>query len=544
MAGLLINQFTAATLPLSDGNLVGVGQGSAPTQTYYSDIVEVQKYIQRKFASTPNNMLGGHAVMINGVLTPSVATNNLTIALKTLAGNDPNSFDPVFIVFRATSTIDGGYIVRSIVGATSFTINSPNTMGISTGAAELFIVGIDDTGPTFRIGVVNPKITATQVFVVDEWSLKSATAGNGGNSAGTIYANTTVTNRPIINLGFMRWNNFATPGTWTLPTSIQTVTASSNVGRIQETVNDYLSRFSAKANLDSPTFLNTPAVPTPGSLINTTQIVNGAYLVTYYAPLSSPAFTNIPTAPTAPVNTSTNQLSTTAFVLGQAATAAPLINGTATIGTSTLFARQDHVHPTDTTRLAVNNSTSTGTSTFAKISITQAIDSAGSTPGHIDLYANLYGFGITSNQLNYIGATAASHRWWSGTTSTAVLDSAGNLLCAGNVTAFSDPRLKTDITPLKEARDLVKRLQAYRFTWNEKSVLKEGKRDIGLLSTEVKNVLPEFVVPSLPDQDGNRYETVAYDRIVAVLISAFNEANEYSQSLEARISKLESMMGA
>lgn len=64
--------------------------------------------------------------------------------------------------------------------------------------------------------------------------------------------------------------------------------------------------------------------------------------------LASPAFTGTPTAPTAAADTNTTQLATTAFVLAQAAAATPLINGTAAVGTSTRYARADHVHPTDT----------------------------------------------------------------------------------------------------------------------------------------------------------------------------------------------------
>ena len=50
---------------------------------------------------------------------------------------------------------------------------------------------------------------------------------------------------------------------------------------------------------------------------------------------------------TATVNTNTTQLATTAFVLAQAASAAPLVNGIAAVGVSTKFAREDHVHPPD-----------------------------------------------------------------------------------------------------------------------------------------------------------------------------------------------------
>jgi hypothetical protein len=78
------------------------------------------------------------------------------------------------------------------------------------------------------------------------------------------------------------------------------------------------------------------------------------------APLASPALTGTPTVPTASVSTNTTQAASTAFVLGQAATATPLINGTAAVGTSLLYARQDHVHPTDTTRAPVNAAHLTG----------------------------------------------------------------------------------------------------------------------------------------------------------------------------------------
>jgi hypothetical protein len=78
----------------------------------------------------------------------------------------------------------------------------------------------------------------------------------------------------------------------------------------------------------------------------------------------SPALTGTPTSPTAAVDTSTTQIATTAFVTGQAASVAPLINGTAATGTSLRYARQDHVHPTDTTRAPLASPTFTGTVTI------------------------------------------------------------------------------------------------------------------------------------------------------------------------------------
>jgi hypothetical protein len=83
--------------------------------------------------------------------------------------------------------------------------------------------------------------------------------------------------------------------------------------------------------------------------------------VSGFAPSASPTFTGTPAAPTAAVDTNTTQVSTTAFVVGQAASATPLIDGSAAVGTSLRYARGDHVHPTDTTRAALASPTLTGT---------------------------------------------------------------------------------------------------------------------------------------------------------------------------------------
>jgi hypothetical protein len=79
------------------------------------------------------------------------------------------------------------------------------------------------------------------------------------------------------------------------------------------------------------------------------------------APAASPTFTGTPAAPTAAVDTNTVQVATTAFVLGQASAANPVINGTAAAGSSLRFARADHIHPVDTTRAPVASPTFTGT---------------------------------------------------------------------------------------------------------------------------------------------------------------------------------------
>lgn len=98
-------------------------------------------------------------------------------------------------------------------------------------------------------------------------------------------------------------------------------------------------------------------VLTTGALAKTISDANASL-----APLASPAFTGNPTAPTQPAADGSTKLASTAYSDRAATNAAgavvvpapsgttPAIDGTAAVGTSTAFARADHIHPTDTTR--------------------------------------------------------------------------------------------------------------------------------------------------------------------------------------------------
>lgn len=120
------------------------------------------------------------------------------------------------------------------------------------------------------------------------------------------------------------------------------------------------------APLASPALTGTPTAPTAATNTNTTQLATTAYVIAQIAASGipttvSPAFTGTPTSPTAAQDTNTTQIATTAFVCGQAGSASPLMAGAAATGTSLRFARQDHVHPTDTSRAPLASPTFTGT---------------------------------------------------------------------------------------------------------------------------------------------------------------------------------------
>ena len=67
------------------------------------------------------------------------------------------------------------------------------------------------------------------------------------------------------------------------------------------------------------------------------------------------------TATTQAVDNNSLSVATTAFVVGQAGAATPNAHGTAAVGTSLRYSRQDHVHPADTTRAPLASPTFTGT---------------------------------------------------------------------------------------------------------------------------------------------------------------------------------------
>lgn len=99
----------------------------------------------------------------------------------------------------------------------------------------------------------------------------------------------------------------------------------------------------------------------PGYWVITDDDLPLSQLDLRYANLASPALTGTPTVPTAAVDTNTTQAASTAFVVAQAASATPVVDGTGAAGSSTRFARADHVHPTDTSRAALASPTFTGT---------------------------------------------------------------------------------------------------------------------------------------------------------------------------------------
>lgn len=106
--------------------------------------------------------------------------------------------------------------------------------------------------------------------------------------------------------------------------------------------------------------LATSANAVPASGITGATLASGVTASSLTSFGSSPTLSGTPTTSTAAVDTNTTQVASTAFVLGQAASATPAMDGTAAVGTSTRYARADHVHGSDTTKANLSGATFTG----------------------------------------------------------------------------------------------------------------------------------------------------------------------------------------
>ena len=122
----------------------------------------------------------------------------------------------------------------------------------------------------------------------------------------------------------------------------------------------------------------------------------------------------------------------------------------------------------------------------------------------------------------YFQAASNFHFRNSGGSNIFYVDSSGNAVASGNVTAYSDARLKTDISTINDALGICGKLRGVSYKW-----IADGKSSIGVIAQEVEEVLPELV---LTNQDVNpvtqeitEVKSVDYGKIVGVLINAINE---------------------
>lgn len=104
-----------------------------------------------------------------------------------------------------------------------------------------------------------------------------------------------------------------------------------------------------------------------------------------------------------------------------------------------------------------------------------------------------------------------------------------SIYAGGNITAYSDRRVKTNLEKIPNALDKVRRLSGY--TYDRTDVVMP--RQTGVIAQEVLAVLPEAVVGT------EEAYGVAYGNLVGLLIEAIKEQNVTIEELKQRINALE-----
>ena len=98
--------------------------------------------------------------------------------------------------------------------------------------------------------------------------------------------------------------------------------------------------------------------------------------------------------------------------------------------------------------------------------------------------------------------------------------SAGDFTATGNVTAYSDERLKENIRTIDNALDKVDNMRGVYYD-------KDGRAETGVIAQESERVLPEVVI------DGAEYKAVADGNVVGILIEAIKELKQEIEDLKS-----------
>jgi hypothetical protein len=108
---------------------------------------------------------------------------------------------------------------------------------------------------------------------------------------------------------------------------------------------------------------------------------------------------------------------------------------------------------------------------------------------------------------------------------------AGAATFNNDVTAFSDKRLKTDISNIENGLDKVMLMQGVYYKRND---IENARGQIGVLAQDMEAILPEVVLTAT---DAMQTKSVDYGKLTAVLIEAVKELNMQLQELKQQINR-------
>lgn len=201
------------------------------------------------------------STVANLQINASVATNALTFAVKTAAGTDPSTTDPIYVTFRSSTLTSGAVVTRAITSALSVTVPASQALGTQNATpSRIWLAFIDNAG-TVELAVKQNVIFSGGVIAridpIDETSLVSTTAIASAPNAATWYSTTARTSVAMRTAGYCEFSGGqATAGTWaTDPSKVQVITA--NVKRPGDVIQTLYTSYSTATNNATTTLIDT-----------------------------------------------------------------------------------------------------------------------------------------------------------------------------------------------------------------------------------------------------------------------------------------------
>ena len=155
-------------------------------------------------------------------------------------------------------------------------------------------------------------------------------------------------------------------------------------------------------------------------------------------------------------------------------------------------------------------------------------------------FGNLYGLAYKHTNNSTGGAMAGGHMmvWCQNGTGYSAMGS--NIWTAGNVTAYSDARVKTNLEVIPDALDKVNTLNGYTFNRTDVKYDEDGEplvplRQTGVIAQELLKVLPEAVTGGPTESDPDGHYSVAYGNLAGLLIEAIKELKAEVDDLKAQL---------
>lgn len=116
----------------------------------------------------------------------------------------------------------------------------------------------------------------------------------------------------------------------------------------------------------------------------------------------------------------------------------------------------------------------------------------------------------------------------------------GAVVAQGEVTAYSDVRVKMNIKPMENALRKLSKLNGV--TYDRTDI--ESRRQAGLIAQDVQAVLPEAVREEVVDGQGDTRLSLNYNAVIGLLVEGIKEMDKQINSLTKKLNKLEEAYGS